>query len=63
MNKALIVTGIVVAAGILIAMFADGGTQREAFLTLTASVLGYLLGLITKHEIWVWVKTHGKTTK
>lgn len=63
MSKALIITGIVVAAGILIVMFADNGTEREALLALTAAVLGYLLGLITKHEIWVWVKTHGKTTK
>lgn len=63
MNRALIVTGIIVTIGILIAMFVDGGTGREALLALTATLLGYLLGLITKHEIWVWVKTHGKTTK
>lgn len=63
MNRVLIVTGIIVTIGILIAMFVDGGTGREALLALTATLLGYLLGLITKHEIWVWVKTHGKTTK
>ena len=63
MSRALIITGIVVTIIILVAMLGDGGTQREAFLALTAALLGYLLGLATKHEMWVWVKKHGKTTK
>ena len=49
MSRTLIVTGIVITIIVLIIMLADGGTQREAFLALTASVLGYLLGLATKH--------------
>lgn len=63
MSRALTVTGIVITIIILVVMLTDGGTQREAFLALTATLLGYLLGLATKYEMWVWVKKHGKTTK
>lgn len=63
MSRALVITGIIVSVGILIAMFSDNGTQREAVLALTAAILGYLIGLVTKHEMWVWVTKHGKTTK
>lgn len=63
MSRPLIVAGIVVTVIILIVMLTDNGTQREAFLALTAALLGYLLGLATKYEMWVWVKKHGKTTK
>lgn len=63
MSRALTVTGIIITGAILVVMFADGGTEREALLALTATLLGYFLGLVTKHEMWVWVKKHGKTTK
>lgn len=63
MSRALTVTGIIITIIVLVVMLADGGTQREAFLALTAALLGYLLGLATKYEMWVWVKKHGKTTK
>lgn len=36
--------------------------MNELLLALTAFALGYLCGLLTKHEIWVWAKRHGKET-
>jgi hypothetical protein len=30
---------------------------------IIAFALGYLCGLITKHEIWAWVKAHGGKKK
>lgn len=63
MSRALIITGSVVTAGILVAMLTDNGTRREVLIALTAFLLGTFIGLLTKHEMWVWVKKHGKTTK
>lgn len=63
MSRALTITGIVVATGILVAFFADGGTRREVLIALTAFALGNFIGLVVKHEMWVWVKKYGKTGK
>jgi len=30
---------------------------------LIAFALGYICGLITKHEMWIWVKKHDGETK
>jgi hypothetical protein len=37
--------------------------MNELLLALIAFALGYLCGLLTKHELWVWVKKHGIKTK
>ena len=37
--------------------------MSELLLALLAFALGYICGLLTKHELWVWVKTHGGKTK
>lgn len=37
--------------------------MTDMLFILVAFAIGYLCGLFTKHEIWVWVKKHGKTAK
>ena len=37
--------------------------MNELLIALIAFAAGYLCGLITKHELWQWVKKHGKTGK
>jgi len=34
--------------------------MNEVIFALIAFALGYICGLLTKHELWVWVKTRGK---
>lgn len=34
--------------------------SEQILIALAAFALGYLCGLLTKHELWVWVKTRGK---
>lgn len=61
MSKALIIAGVVVAGAILAVLLFDNGTERETLIALTAFTLGCLVGHVAKKELWVWVKTHGKT--
>jgi hypothetical protein len=35
----------------------------DMLLAIIAFILGFAAGLLTKHELWQWVKKHGKTTK
>lgn len=37
--------------------------MNDILFILIAFVLGYICGLITKHELWVWVKKHGTKAK
>lgn len=37
--------------------------MNELLLALGAFALGYICGLLTKREMWVWVKKHGSKAK
>ena len=37
--------------------------MTDMLFILIAFAIGYICGLITKYEMWVWVKKHGSKAK